>query len=781
MPDRVSAGTTRDHNHETTVSINDDDHPVLTVNFGAGAYSVEESDDTSTGDKQENEVTVTVTLSAAPEREVTIPIQRTNQGASDSDYSGVPTSVTVGATETEQTFTFTAEHDTEDDDDESVKLSFGGPLPDRVSAGTTHETTVSINDDDHPVLTVNFGAGAYSVEESDDTSTGDKQENEVTVMVTLSAAPEREVTIPIQRTNQGASDSDYSGVPTSVTVGATETEQTFTFTAEHDTEDDDDESVKLSFGGPLPDRVSAGTTHETTVSINDDDVPAVEVSFELATYTVPEGSGFTVKVKLNAAPERTVDITLILTNQGASDSDYSGVPTSVTFGPTETEQTFTFTAADDAEDDDDESVEISFDSPLPDGVSAGIIDETTVSITDNDTANLVLNLTSLTVDEAGSGTFTVKLATQPSGSVTVAVSSDDTGAATASPASLTFTTTDWNATQEVTVSGVNDSDAAAESVMVSLSASGGGYAGKTGSVSVSVTDDDTADLVVTPSTLTVDEAGSGTFTVKLATQPSGSVTVGVSSDDTGAATASPASLTFTTTDWNATQDGDGKRCERLGRRRRERHGVAERVGRRLRRQDRLGERQRDRRRHGDLVVTPSTLTVDEAGSGTFTVKLATQPSANVTVGVTSDDTGAATASPASLTFTTADWDTTQTVTVSGVNDSDAGAESVMVSLSASGGDYAGKTGSVSVSVTDDDTANLVVTPSTLTVDEAGSGTFTVKLATQPSGSVTVGVSSDDTGAATASPASLTFTTDTTRLERDTGGDGQRGGRLGPAR
>ena len=114
---------------------------------------------------------MTVTLSAAPEREVTIPIQRTNQGASDSDYSGVPTSVTVGATETEQTFTFTAEHDTEDDDDESVEISFGSPLPDRVSAGTTHETTVSINDDDHPVLTVNFGAGAYSVEESDDTST----------------------------------------------------------------------------------------------------------------------------------------------------------------------------------------------------------------------------------------------------------------------------------------------------------------------------------------------------------------------------------------------------------------------------------------------------------------------------------------------------------------------------------------------------------------------------------------------------------------------------------
>ena len=61
----------------------------MTVNFGAGAYSVEESDDTSTPSEKENEVTVTVTLSAAPEREVIIPIRRTNRGASDSDYSGV--------------------------------------------------------------------------------------------------------------------------------------------------------------------------------------------------------------------------------------------------------------------------------------------------------------------------------------------------------------------------------------------------------------------------------------------------------------------------------------------------------------------------------------------------------------------------------------------------------------------------------------------------------------------------------------------------------------------
>ena len=69
------------------------------------------------------------------------------------------------------------------------------------------------------------------------------------------------------------------------------------------------------------------------------------------------------------------------------------------------------------------------------------------------------------------------------------------------------------------------------------------------------------------------------------------------------------------------------------------------------------------------------------------MKLATQPSADVSVSVSSGDTAAATVSPASLSFTTADWDTAQTVTVSGVDDPDTAEESVTVSLSATDGGY----------------------------------------------------------------------------------------------
>ncbi len=74
---------------------------------------------------------------------------------------------------------------------------------------------------------------------------------------------------------------------------------------------------------------------------------------------------------------------------------------------------------------------------------------------------------------------------------------------------------------------------------------------------------------------------------------------------------------------------------------------------------------------GLVTSTPTnSRTVTEAGSqSTFTVKLRKAPSANVTVAVSSGDTGEGSVSPGTLTFTTMNWNTPQTVTVTGASDS----------------------------------------------------------------------------------------------------------------
>jgi hypothetical protein len=71
-----------------------------------------------------------------------------------------------------------------------------------------------------------------------------------------------------------------------------------------------------------------------------------------------------------------------------------------------------------------------------------------------------------------------------------------------------------------------------------------------------------------------------------------------------------------------------------------------------------------------IKVTPfSGLVTTEGGeTDTFTVVLTSQPSADVTIGLSSSDTSEGTVSPGSLTFTAVNWDTQQTVTITCVDD-----------------------------------------------------------------------------------------------------------------
>ena len=421
LPSNVTAGTTS----ETTVSIRDNDDPAVTVRFELEDYSVAEGDT----------VAVKVKLNVAPERTVTIPLTTTNQsGATSADYSGVPASVTFQSGDTEKSFTFTAAQDTVDDDAESVKLGFGA-LPTGVTAGTRSEATVSIADNDDPAVTVRFEQASYTVAEG----------GSFTVKVQLNMNPERTVTIPLTRTHRGgASSSDYSGVPASVTFQSGDTEQSFTFTATQDTVDDDDESVRLGFS-TLPAKVTAGTTPRATVSITDDDDPAVTVRFDLADYSVAEGDTVDVKVRLNVAPERTVTIPLTTSNEaGASSSDYSGVPSSVTFQGGDTEQSFTFTAALDSVQDDAERVKLGF-GPLPARVTAGARNEATVVITDDDAPAITVGFEkgSYTVAEGDNVAVRVKLNKNPERTVTIPLTTINQGGATSGdysgvPASVTF-------------------------------------------------------------------------------------------------------------------------------------------------------------------------------------------------------------------------------------------------------------------------------------------------------------------------------------------------------
>ena len=71
-----------------------------------------------------------------------------------------------------------------------------------------------------------------------------------------------------------------------------------------------------------------------------------------------------------------------------------------------------------------------------------------------------------------------------------------------------------------------------------------------------------------------------------------------------------------------------------------------------------------------ITVSPTSglVTTEWGSTAQFSVVLNTQPTGDVTIGISSSDTSEGTASTSSLTFTAANWNVAQTVTVTGVDD-----------------------------------------------------------------------------------------------------------------
>ena len=94
-----------------------------------------------------------------------------------------------------------------------------------------------------------------------------------------------------------------------------------------------------------------------------------------------------------------------------------------------------------------------------------------------------------------------------------------------------------------------------------------------------------------------------------------------------------------------------------------------------------------------IVLSATSITVGEgdAVGVSYTVKLATQPSEQVTVTVTGHSGTDVSLDNASLTFTTGNWDTAQTVTVTAAHDADGSDDTATLTHTATGGNYAGET------------------------------------------------------------------------------------------
>ena len=169
-----------------------------------------------------------------------------------------------------------------------------------------------------------------------------------------------------------------------------------------------------------------------------------------------------------------------------------------------------------------------------------------------------------------------------------------------------------------------------------------------------------------------------------------------------------------------------------------------------------------------IIIDPTSglNTTEASGTAVFTVVLSSQPTADVTLSLSSSDPAEGTVSPEQVIFTAANWNTAQIVTVTGVDDSvDDGDISYNISVGAASTDatYSGLA-AVEVAVTnlDDDAAGIVVNPTEFYMTEASiPQTYTITVLTQPSAPFMLALTFDpdqlSVNGSTTSPVLLTFT------------------------
>src|SRR2546422_170225 len=292
-------------------------------------------------------------------------------------------------------------------------------------------------------------------------------------------------------------------------------------------------------------------------------------------------------------------------------------------------------------------------------------------------------------------------------------------------------------------------------------------------VGVTNTDNDTAGISVIPTSglTTTEGGGTATFTVALTSQPTANVTIGLSSSDLTEGTVAPASVTFTTGNWNTAQTVTVTGVDEFGADGSVAYTIVtaaatstDGIYNGMNAAD-VAVTNTDDDTAGITVIPTSGLTTTEGAvffNDTATTEIYTL-SLHDALPISSDLTEG-TVAPASVTFTSANWNTAQTVTVTGVNDfvADGNVAYTIVTAPATStdGSYNGMNASdVGVTNTDNDTAGITVTPTSglTTTESGGTATFTMALTSQPTANVTIGLSSSDLSEGTVSPASVTFT------------------------
>ncbi|WP_289055928.1 tandem-95 repeat protein, partial [Carboxylicivirga marina] len=385
-----------------------------------------------------------------------------------------------------------------------------------------------------------------------------------------------------------------------------------------------------------------------------------------------------------------------------------------------------------------ETVIITLNTQTNANAEIGSSNSATVTITDSDGNLTITDASTVNGTEGGAnGSFTINTSRQFTVPTTITVTTSSNSALIVDDFTISTITLDANTSDVVVpLTIINDNLAEGdETVTITLDGISGNpnahIAASNTSTTLSITDNDIPDLVITGGPFTVDEGTSNhTFNIGLAVQPLTFVEVDISCINPDIVF-SPSSITFTNADWaekqisfSAGQDSDllseadditinvdNVNSDDAF------DGLTATIGLTVRDDDAAG-----------LETTGGPFEIDEGSSGnSFSVGLAAQPASNVVVDIRSDNSDIS-FTPTSITFTNTNW-SAQSISFSAAEDVDLIDEMnpivIEVNNATSDDAFDNQSAIINLTVNDNDAAELSISGTVNAEEDATSGEFTI--------------------------------------------------------
>lgn len=369
-----------------------------------------------------------------------------------------------------------------------------------------------------------------------------------------------------------------------------------------------------------------------------------------------------------------------------------------------------------------------------------------------------------------------KLNVKPNSNVIVTIKSDHDDRLSISSSSLAFTPLNWNTDQTVTFTAIDDHIANGDlnfSITINSSSGDSRFNDIKNTVQVKIKDNDDVGIIYDDSSIILNEGQSVVRTFKLKSQPLADVILNISSDHNDKLTISSKQLIFTSSNWNINQSviftaiddniasGDlsfnikikSSSTDVLY------NNIPENAIQITIKDDDLA----------GIIYDSTSAILNEGQYITRTFKLKSQPTSDVTLNISSNNSSRISISKSSLTFTASNWDTEQSVKFTAIDDSiDDGDVTVSVTIKSMSSDinYNNLSSGFAITVKDNDTSGIIADTTSATINEGQYITRSFKLKSQPTSNVILNISSNDTNSRLSiSKSSLVFTESNWNIEQ----------------